>query len=404
MQNQQISSDLIRGHIDTIILHTLLDGDKYAEQISDTIDKKSDNAYKINQATLYSALKRLESSKFVKSYQKDANGNGRRKFFTLTENGKNFAKDNLSNWSYSRAIIDKLIDCAPQPIVKTEYIEKIVHIPVERTIIQEVEKTVEKPDLNNEITSQPTSNNNLVSNETKKQPDDVQEVNFRNILNGLIKATTIQNEEKQEAIELSPLNKDDIVEEIKDFNQTISQKSDSSSAMEITEIDFSDLVSKSRKEGYKISISSKNSTKPTGKLLKNKLNLYTSLAMFLILSLEILFYTSTYKALLNLSTALILGLVGVCMLWPVINLILYKKAPLQTTPKDVYVDSILTTLIVVFNLLLINFAGTMLFNLDFSSKIDVILYLAIPATIYIDIVIYSVVRYYFAKLKLFKVN
>ena len=41
MQNQQISSDLIRGHIDTIILHTLLDGDKYAEQISDTIDKKS---------------------------------------------------------------------------------------------------------------------------------------------------------------------------------------------------------------------------------------------------------------------------------------------------------------------------------------------------------------------------
>ena len=27
-----ISSDLIRGHIDTIILHTLIDGDKYPHQ------------------------------------------------------------------------------------------------------------------------------------------------------------------------------------------------------------------------------------------------------------------------------------------------------------------------------------------------------------------------------------
>ena len=142
MQNQQISSDLIRGHIDTIILHTLLDSDKFAEQISDAIDKKSDGAYKINQATLYSALKRLESLKYVNSYQQDA-VNGRRKFFTLTQSGKNFAEANLSSWSFSRSIIDKLIDCEPQPIIKTEYVEKIVQIPVERTVIKEIE--VEKP-------------------------------------------------------------------------------------------------------------------------------------------------------------------------------------------------------------------------------------------------------------------
>ena len=30
---QQISSDLIRGHIDTIILHTLVSSDKFAQQI-----------------------------------------------------------------------------------------------------------------------------------------------------------------------------------------------------------------------------------------------------------------------------------------------------------------------------------------------------------------------------------
>ena len=60
MENS-ISSDLIRGHIDTIILHSLTSGNKYAQQISDFIEEKSDNKYVINQATLYSSLKRLEN-------------------------------------------------------------------------------------------------------------------------------------------------------------------------------------------------------------------------------------------------------------------------------------------------------------------------------------------------------
>ena len=43
MEQHTISSDLIRGHIDTIILHALVDGDKYAQQISDAIEEKSEN-------------------------------------------------------------------------------------------------------------------------------------------------------------------------------------------------------------------------------------------------------------------------------------------------------------------------------------------------------------------------
>ncbi|MBE7081034.1 MAG: PadR family transcriptional regulator [Clostridiales bacterium] len=419
MQNQQISSDLIRGHIDTIILHTLLDGDKYAEQISDTIDKKSESAYKINQATLYSALKRLESSKFVNSYQRDANGNGRRKFFTLTEKGREFADNNLSSWSYSRAIIDKLIDCAPQPIIKTEYIEKIVQVPVhvERTIIKEVEKTEEiKEDVvKNDapitpIQAHATDNNpiNTISSDSKESVIDAKEVNFRNILNGLIQTSSTHYEEKHSvAVELSPLEKDDVVnqqENIKDFNKTIIEKSNTPIKINMTEIDFSDLVVKSQKEGFKISISSKNQAKPNGTLLKNKVNLFVSLAMFLILSLELLFYTTTYKTLLTPPNGLIWGLIGTFALWPIASIILYKNAPQKTSAKDVYGDSILTTLIVVFNLLLINFAGVLLFNLNFSVKKDVLLYLIIPATLYFDILLYSIIRFNFAKSKMCRIN
>ena len=119
MENQPaISSDLIRGHIDTIILHTLLESDKFAQQISDAVENKSDNAYKINQATLYSSLKRLESLKLVDSYWHDFDG-GRRKYFKITEAGKQTVENNLSSWAYSRSIIDKLMNLSPTPVFKS---------------------------------------------------------------------------------------------------------------------------------------------------------------------------------------------------------------------------------------------------------------------------------------------
>ena len=58
-QNFDISSDLIRGHINTIILRSLYDGDKYGYDIINEIEKKSGGLYTLKQPTLYSALKRV---------------------------------------------------------------------------------------------------------------------------------------------------------------------------------------------------------------------------------------------------------------------------------------------------------------------------------------------------------
>ena len=106
-----INSNLIRGHIDTIILHALKDGDKYPQQICDVVLNISNGKYEINQATLYSSLKRLETLKFVSSYWHDAD-DGRRKFYSLTENGKNNLEENLLDWKFSKNIIDDLIGIA----------------------------------------------------------------------------------------------------------------------------------------------------------------------------------------------------------------------------------------------------------------------------------------------------
>ena len=57
-----ITSDLIRGHTDTIILAQLSNADSYGYQINKTIQEKTKQEYELKEATLYSAFRRLEQA------------------------------------------------------------------------------------------------------------------------------------------------------------------------------------------------------------------------------------------------------------------------------------------------------------------------------------------------------
>jgi len=108
-EEKSISSDLIRGHINTIILRSLADGDKYGYEIIAEIEEKSHGQYSLKQPSLYSALKRLETQNYVTSYWGGSVGGGRRKYFSLTPEGQAVTEQNRSEWEYSRTIIDSLI-------------------------------------------------------------------------------------------------------------------------------------------------------------------------------------------------------------------------------------------------------------------------------------------------------
>ena len=106
-----ISADLIRGHINTIILRTLYERDKYGYEIIEEIEKKSHGQYSLKQPTLYSALKRLESQGYINAYWKtdEVSLGGRRKYYTLTDRGREITEKNQAEWEYSRTVIDSLI-------------------------------------------------------------------------------------------------------------------------------------------------------------------------------------------------------------------------------------------------------------------------------------------------------
>ena len=107
--HNKISSDLLRGHTDTIILKLLLSSDKYGYEISKLIHVNSSGEYDLKEATMYSSLKRLESDGNITSYWGDETQGGRRKYYRITEIGKKVYSENKDNWEYAKRILDQLL-------------------------------------------------------------------------------------------------------------------------------------------------------------------------------------------------------------------------------------------------------------------------------------------------------
>lgn len=104
-----ISSDMVRGHIDTIILKLLLSGDKYGYEISKLVAKGSNGEYELKEATMYSSLKRLEKDQDITAYWGNETQGGRRKYYCITEKGKQTYIENKQSWDKAKQILEKLI-------------------------------------------------------------------------------------------------------------------------------------------------------------------------------------------------------------------------------------------------------------------------------------------------------
>lgn len=376
---QPISSDLIRGHIDTIILHTLLSGDKIAQQIIDSVEIDSDKKYKLNQATLYSSLKRLEKLKYLTSYWYDYD-KGRRKYFQITESGKIFVNENLISWTFSRGIIDKLVGFKePEPIVK----------PIISTI---------------QPTSKPISDVHL-SKQEEKIPETVTpisidekiEVNYRNILNGLI-SYSISKESIRENIETTENVVE--VENVKRFNETI-EITDDNIEKSLGEIDYSDIVVKGEKDGIKVRVSSKDSAKQAGNLYVNKLAFSSILIVFILSLLEILVVFTKYSTTIN-PIIKVFAIILACA-FPIYFGIKFFFSPKKSISANVGVDEIITASIIVFNLIVIIVAFNFVLNVDFSIISNVLSFVIIPIIACVNAVLYFVVRFFLAKQKRFYV-
>ena len=109
MYNTTISSDVIRGYIDVMILRILHDGDSYGYEISKEITKTSGGSYVMKETTLYSAFSRLVKLGYLHSYPGSFSGGRERTYYKLTEAGREYYYQKCNEWEYIKSLIAKFI-------------------------------------------------------------------------------------------------------------------------------------------------------------------------------------------------------------------------------------------------------------------------------------------------------
>lgn len=101
-----INSDIIRGHLDAIILRLIDEKDRYGYEISNEISRRTDNKFKIKEATLYAVFQRLTKKGLIESYLGDISLGGRRRYYRITSLGRAYLAEEIRNWHEARDIID----------------------------------------------------------------------------------------------------------------------------------------------------------------------------------------------------------------------------------------------------------------------------------------------------------
>ncbi|MEI3607943.1 PadR family transcriptional regulator [Pseudogracilibacillus sp. SE30717A] len=106
----KVSADLLRGHTDTIVLGILMKGDSYGYKIYKNILDKTDGLYELKEATLYSSYKRLEKEGSIIAYWGDETQGGRRKYYRITDGGKQQYRQNKIDWEFTQKILNRLLE------------------------------------------------------------------------------------------------------------------------------------------------------------------------------------------------------------------------------------------------------------------------------------------------------
>lgn len=104
-----ISSDVIRGYNDTIILFLLLEGDSYGYEISKNIRSLTNEQYIMKETTLYSAFNRLSKNGYISSYYGDETQGKRRTYFRITDAGQEYYKEKCKEWVLTQNVINRFI-------------------------------------------------------------------------------------------------------------------------------------------------------------------------------------------------------------------------------------------------------------------------------------------------------
>ncbi len=105
-----ISSDVIRGYNDTMILYLLWEKPSYGYEISRQIKLMSNEKYIIKETTLYSAFTRMEKNGYIASYPGQSSETGKKRtYYRITDRGRAYYREKCDEWNLTQEVVGKFI-------------------------------------------------------------------------------------------------------------------------------------------------------------------------------------------------------------------------------------------------------------------------------------------------------
>lgn len=105
-----MDGDMLRGHLDAIILRLVYEKDRYGYEITKEISDRTAGEFQIKEATLYATFQRLERKGLLESYTGAYSFGGRRRYYRITTLGRAFLKEEVEEWQRTRRVIDLFME------------------------------------------------------------------------------------------------------------------------------------------------------------------------------------------------------------------------------------------------------------------------------------------------------
>ena len=105
-----IQSDIIRGHIEAVVLKLIMEQDRYGYEISNCIKVRTEGLFVIKEATLYSVVKRLEERNLIESYVGTETHGRKRRYYKITRLGNAYFKEKMKEWKELKVILQTLLE------------------------------------------------------------------------------------------------------------------------------------------------------------------------------------------------------------------------------------------------------------------------------------------------------
>src|SRR5829696_348361 len=107
--------DLLQGTLDVLVLRALSFGPMHGYAVARFIRDGSDEAFRILDGALYTALHRMEERGWVESEWGTSEKGKRARFYRLTAAGRRQLREEADTWERYVAAVGKVMRAVPQP-------------------------------------------------------------------------------------------------------------------------------------------------------------------------------------------------------------------------------------------------------------------------------------------------